>query len=131
MSQTPPPNPTTTATVEDGIKIREDPDLIPLEKETSINFTKGDERAQVFTAERGLTRRFLAHDLFDTDALLLKDGSRSDSLQDVDTSDTVVGVRGTIPIGCLKGQASARSADGHAPIVSNADAVGDAGGEAE
>ena len=122
----------TTAVLERELPtVREDPDLIPLEKETSINFTKDEDRAQVFTAERGLTRRFLAHDLFDTDALLLKDGSRSDYLQDVDTSDTVVGVRGTIPIGCLKVQASARSADGHAPIVSNADAVGDAGGEAE
>lgn len=107
--------------------VREDPALVPCEKETSINFTKSDDRADVFTSERGLTRRLLTHELFTTDTVLLKGGSRSDSLQEVDTSDTIVGVRGTIPIGCLKLRASARHANGHAPIVSNAG--GDAGGE--
>ena len=129
---TPPPNPTTTATVEDGIKIREDPDLIPLEKETSINFTKGDERAQVFTAERGLTRRLLTHELFHTDAVLLADGSTVDSVDSLHTNeDTIVGVRGTIPIGALKVKASTRAdKSGHARVVSDVSADV-AGGESE
>jgi hypothetical protein len=121
----------TTATVEDGLKVREDPDLIPLEKETSINFTKGDERADVFTAERGLTRRLLTHELFDTDAVLLKDGSTVDSVDSLHTNeDTIVGVRGTIPIGSLKVKATTRSdKSGHARVVSDVSAA--AGGESE
>lgn len=115
---------TTTATVADGLKVREDPDLIPLEKETSINFTKDEDRAQVFTAERGLTRRFLTHDLFDTDAVLLKDGSTVDSVDSLHRNeDTIVGVRGTIPIGCLKVKATARAdKSGHARVVSDVSA---------
>ena len=121
----------TTATVEDGLKVREDPDLIPLEKETSINFTKGDERADVFTAERGLTRRLLTHELFDTDAVLLKDGSTVDSVDSLHTNeDTIVGVRGTIPIGSLKVKATTRSdKSGHARVVSDVSAA--ARGESE
>jgi hypothetical protein len=110
--------------------VREDPDLTPLEKETSIHFSKGDDDADVFTAERGLTRRLLAHELFTVDTILLKDGSRSDSIQSLDASeDVVVGVQGTLPIGCLKVRASTRSHKyGHAPVVSTADTVADAGG---
>jgi hypothetical protein len=119
----------TTATVADGLKVREDPDLIPLEKETSINFTKGDERADVFTSERGLTRRLLTHELFDTDAVLLKDGSTVDSVDSLRTNeDTIVGVRGTIPIGALKVKATTRSdKSGHARVVSDVSSA--AGGE--
>jgi|APHM01.1.fsa_nt_gi hypothetical protein len=109
--------------------VREDPDLIPYEKETSINFTKGDDRADIFSAERGITRRLLGHDLFDIEAILLKDGSRANSIQSLDTSaDVVVGIRGTLPIDAVKLKADARSARGHASVVSNVAGDVDTGG---
>jgi hypothetical protein len=112
--------------------VREDPDLVPLEKETSINFTKGEDRADIFSAERGITRRLLGHDLFDIDAILLKDGSRANSIQSLDTSeDVVVGIRGTLPIDAVKLKSEARSARGHASVVSNVAGDIDAGGEGE
>mgnify|MGYP007020454544 CR=1 FL=1 len=112
--------------------VREDPDLVPMEKETTFRFAKDQDRAQVFTAERGLTRRLLTHELFHTDAVLLADGSTVDSVDSLHaTEDTIVGVRGTIPIGALKVKASTRAdKSGHARVVSDVSADV-AGGDAE
>jgi hypothetical protein len=57
--------------------VREDPDLVPMEKETTFRFAKDQDRADVFTSERGLTRRLLTFPPFDLRTVTLADGSRS------------------------------------------------------
>ena len=115
--------------------VREDPDLVPMEKETTFRFAKDQDRADVFTSERGLTRRLLTFPPFDLQTVTLADGSRVDCIQSIDASeDTIVGVRGWVPIGCLKLRTSTRSRGSHAQLVTHAsqrDPVVAPGGDAE
>ena len=100
--------------------VREDPDLTPAEKETALRFAKDEDRATVFTAEAGLTRRLLAHAEFAVEEVVLADGSHAPHVEALDASeDAVVGVRGTLPVGCLKVRASSRSPGGHARMVTH------------
>jgi len=96
--------------------VREHPDLTPAEKETTIRFAKGDERATVYTAEAGLTRRLLAHPHADVN-VLENGGTRPVDLSEVSGRD-IVGVRASVPVGALKLRVSSRSAPGHAEVVS-------------
>jgi hypothetical protein len=99
--------------------VREDPDLTPQEKETTIRFAKDEEHATVYTAEAGLTRRLLAHPNADVEEVnVLEDGAtRNVDPAEVSGRD-IVGVRASVPVGALKVRVSARSAPGHAEVVS-------------
>ena len=99
--------------------VAEDSDLTPSEKETSINFTKSEDRARVFTSERGLMRRLLQHPLFEVDHLVPESGAKVTDVQELDATDTqITGVKGTIPVGAVKLRTSTRSSSGHASVVS-------------
>jgi hypothetical protein len=110
--------------------VREDPGLTPQEKETTIRFAKDEERATVFTAEAGLTRRLLAHPETDTVGVVVADG---DARREVDTDDvrgrSVVACRVRLPVGALTVSLHARDAAGHAEVVT--DRALYAGGEGE
>jgi len=99
--------------------VREHPDLTPAEKETTIRFAKGDDRATVYTAEAGLTRRLLAHPNAEVEDVnvLENGGTRPVDLSEVSGRD-IVGVRASVPVGALKVRVSSRSAPGHAEVVS-------------
>lgn len=103
---------------------REDPRLTPPEKETTLRFARDESRVAIFTAERGIGRRLLAHPAASIDALIVIDGESARpaiALDELDTEDPrpVVGVRGELPIGALVVRREPRKDDSHAEIVTD------------
>jgi hypothetical protein len=99
--------------------VTEDSDLTPSEKETNIAFSKGGEKARVYSEEAGITRRLLQHDEFKIDVLRVNDGDtwgKRVPPEEFDGGD-ITGVRGYISVGVLKIQSNGRSENGHAPVV--------------
>jgi len=102
-------------------RVREDTDLTPEEKETSLGFTKRDEHARVYTAEAGLARRLLAHPKVRVVGVTVVgegDNRRELDVQEVD-DEAVVGVRCDVPVGALTIGMSVRSSGGHADVVTD------------
>jgi hypothetical protein len=99
--------------------VEADDRLHPAEKETSITFSWGDDRADVFTAEPALMRRVLAHPYRGDTSVVITDGDRRPTrTPEEHNGEPIVGVNTDLPAGALKIQAEPRSATGHAPIVS-------------
>ncbi|MFB6256296.1 MAG: hypothetical protein ABEH58_06150 [Haloplanus sp.] len=100
--------------------VREDPDLLPEEKETTLRFAKDQDTAAVYTAEAGLARRLLAHAAVNVEGLTVLE--EEEARREVDPDDwgggDIVGVRARLPVGALKVQRTPRSAGGHAQVVS-------------
>ena len=109
--------------------VREDPDLTPAEKEVSVLFTKESERAVVYAEVAGVTRRLLAHPLFEVDSLRVAgDGHHGACVApDEFGGGEVTGVRGTVPIGTLKVRAASRKSSQWADVV--ADPASHTGGD--
>lgn len=99
--------------------VREDSSLEPVEKETTIYFSKVDDRASVYTEEAGLTRRLLSHPHFDIDSLRVNtDGAMGVHIGPNDFSGgSVTGVDGTLPIESLVFQTSLRETPQHSAVV--------------
>lgn len=109
--------------------VEADPNRGTVAKETGITFSRPDDRAKVNTAEPSLMRRLLAHPEFELRSYETSsdNGSKADyknvsaetyEEQAHDARKPVYSVHGTIPIGCLKVSATARSSTGHAEVVS-------------
>lgn len=88
--------------------VSEDSRLTPPEKETIVQFTKDDDRINIFTQEGGLMYRLLNHPEF----------SVNDS-RCVERDGNVVGVDGTLPVECLTMKVGPRKDSGHSRIISN------------
>jgi hypothetical protein len=100
--------------------VREDPNLTPAEKETSIHFAKDEDLATVYTSEAGIARRLIAHPSGTIEGLTVLDGGvRADVSPDEVDGREIVGVRCRVPVAVLKVQVSGRSTDQHAPVVSD------------
>ena len=87
----------------------ENPDLYPEEKETSIWFSRRDERATIHSDERGIVRRLLSHPESEVDPKSIERGNDGE----------IYSFYGTIPISCLKMLSVPRETGGHASVVSN------------
>ena len=92
------------------------------ERETSIHFAYGDQIAEVYTAERTVAKHLLENGPFRADELtVLVD----DTLRYRDPSEhkgeTIVAVKGTLPIGALSVKSDPRIDDYHSSIVSTYD----------
>lgn len=101
--------------------VRENRELDPSEKETTIRFGKRDDVARVFTAEAGIARRVLAHPESDVAHMNVSDddgGTRRMELSEYD-GGPVVSVAADVPVGALQIKSSARKNDQHAAIVSH------------
>lgn len=96
--------------------IREDPDLKPEEKQFIVSGTKADDEVQVYTEIASMMRRLLAHPEFIRQDLRDLNGDRLSPEEY--HGEPVTGVRGRLPVGCLKVRASSRSTATHADIVS-------------
>ena len=96
--------------------VREDPVLEPEEKEFIVRGTKADDEMQVYTEIASLMRRLLTHPEFRLQDVRDLNGRRLSPEEY--TGETVTGVRGRIPVGCLKVGASSRSTSRHADVVS-------------
>lgn len=99
---------------------REDPELSPQEKETTIRFAKDEDRATVFTAEAGLGRRVVAHpeSTVEEVTVLADDSIRQRAPEEMVDGDEPVAVRCHLPVGALSVRASSRKNPQHAEVVS-------------
>jgi len=104
--------------------VREDPDLTPAEKEVSVTFTKERGCAVVYAEVAGVTRRLLAHPLFEAETLRVSGEGYHGARVVPDEFDggAITGVRGTIPIGTLKVRAASRKSSQWADVVAEAGA---------
>lgn len=96
--------------------VREDPALEPEEKECIIRSTKADDEMEVYTEIGSVMRRLLTHPEFIRQEIRDLNGNRLSPEEY--TGETVTGVGGRIPVGCLKVGASSRSTSHHADVVS-------------
>lgn len=98
--------------------VREDTDLQPVEKETTIRFAKDTDTIRVFTAEKGLMRRFLAHPASSIHTLTVRDGDARPALPpSLYDGEEIVGLDVTLPIGALLFRRDPRQSGQHAEIV--------------
>ena len=100
--------------------VKEDPDLLPEEKETTFTWAKDEDRAHVFTEEGSITRRLLRYPDFEIESLrVYTEDAPGKRLGGADYSDgRITGVWGTLPIGSLKILSRSRSDSTHCKIIS-------------
>lgn len=104
--------------------VTEDPNRLPMEKETGFLWAKDTDEVHVHTAEAGLMRRLLRHPEFTLRAVEMSAGGHSVHSVHVDNlpSDlgrrSVYSIEGTLPLGCLSVKSTPRVAGGHARVVS-------------
>ena len=96
-----------------------EPDVAPEEKETIFRFGKRDERAVVFSEQRGPVGRLLRHPEAEAESIILDDGSTVEDTEELGPNDTVVAYHGTVPIGALKVRLSARDTASAARVISD------------
>jgi hypothetical protein len=87
------------------LDVREDPDLEPIEKETTVRFSKNEDVLHIYSEEGSIVNRLLHHDEFDESHRRTVD-------------DAVVAVGGSLPISCLTIKAGTRSTENHSVVVS-------------
>lgn len=95
--------------------VREDPNLKPGEKQFTFSGTKADDDHQVYVEIAGMMRRLLVHpeftllDVRDLEGNRLTPGEYN--------GETITGIRGRMPVGCLKLRGSSRSTSNPAAII--------------
>ena len=107
--------------------VKDDPELQPIEKETSLSWARPDDHAQVYSEESGVVRRLLEHPEFITVELRVNtvDAWGRRLAPDEYSGGTVTGAKGYLPIGTLKVKGQSRSTSQHARVVSKAARRGD------
>lgn len=104
---------------------KENDKLASKEKETTIGWTKREDRVTVFTANSGFARKLLLHpefllDWYETtapDAVSLQVDAVEYAEHGHDRRKPVYAVRGTLPIGVLNIRKEARKSTGPAAII--------------
>lgn len=86
--------------------VREDPKLMPEEKEYHYYGSKIDGKVNVFSDIGSMMRDMIKHPEIDVEA-------------DREVDGNVVAVRGTMPIGLLKNMGQSRDSDNLSDIISN------------
>lgn len=107
--------------------IREDPDLIPEEKETIFRWTRDQSRVHTYTESTALMSSLLLHPTFEVVELRVSDDDRFGVRQLPSTYETgfVTGVEGWLDIGTLKILGSARNSERHSAVISDQVRVND------
>lgn len=100
-------------------------DLSPQEKETSLSFSKDQDRVRVTTREAGIMRRLLALDYTEVRWVIQEtsDGSvkidAEDLPEEFDGRRKLTSIHGFVPVGALKLSGSPRKSTSHAQVVSS------------
>lgn len=99
--------------------VRVDPDLTAGERETYFRTAQDRDHVDVFTAERGLMRRVLAHPESEVEFVNVKSGDVGGAKVPLSEYDggAVVGVKATLPVGCLGVSRDPRKSESHADII--------------
>lgn len=90
---------------EQRVVIREDPDLTQMEKETTVTWAKDQERVHIHSEMGSIVRWLLDHPDFEEAGRRLNNGE-------------IHAVRGTLPVGCLKLQATPRKSSRPSDVTS-------------
>lgn len=103
--------------------VTSDPDLSPVEKETSISFCNEDAHALVSTENATLIRDLLGYPYFEPTEFRVSDetrfGARMSPGEWQADGGPITGVKGRLSLGCLKFLASRRDEDWVSFIVSD------------
>ena len=105
-------------------KTRTDPDLAPMERETTIGWAADEDVARIHTEMPGLARRLLAHDGIDVTDLGVHDGDTvrtvafDEAVANGGVDGVVVRVKAALPVGYLSVKSSERSRTQPAAVVS-------------
>jgi hypothetical protein len=95
--------------------VEEDTALHSVEKETTMSFSKVDDRVSVYTEEAGLMRRLLRHPHFEIESLRGTNGQRI-APNDFEKGP-ITGVGGSLPITALVLQTSLRATSQHSAVI--------------
>lgn len=98
---------------------KDDPELTPQEKETTMRFARDEDAIDFFTAEAAIGRRFLAHpESTVEEVVVLEEGARrARDPRAVERDERIVSVRGRLPVGVLTIKRDPRSSGEHASII--------------
>lgn len=97
-----------------------DPNAVPAEKETTINFSNDGCKMRIFSANRSIMKDMTQHTDIQIDSLSCYHNERYETLSPTEhDGEDVVGIRATAPIGLLKLGSSPRSRDVPSQVVSN------------
>lgn len=96
--------------------VREDPNLMPEEKEYAFTGVKPNGEVQAYTEITGMMRRLLVYPAFIVQDVRDLQGNRL-ALNEYD-GQTITGVRGQLPVGTLKVQNSSRLTNSPTDIIS-------------
>lgn len=98
----------------------EDPRREPHEKETALHLDGAEDHFSVTSFKKSVYEKLLQHPEFDVECVNVvdEDGWQSsvESLNAVGESESVIGVVGMLPVGCLS-IGTARASDSHSGIV--------------
>ena len=112
--------------------VREDPDLLPEEKETTLQFANVDHSATLFSEQGGVVRRLLRHPLFDIGWIrVYEETAPNQTMSPVEyTSGAVTAVYGSFPVKAIKLMSRSRSDPAPCKIVSR-DPLAEISGEGD
>lgn len=105
-------------------KTRTDPDLSPIERETTIGWAADEDVARIHTEMPGLARRLLAHDGIDVTVLGVHDGDGirtvafDEAVANGGVDGAVVRVKARAPVGYLSIKTTERDRTQPAAVVS-------------
>jgi hypothetical protein len=100
---------------------KDDPELTPQEKETTLRFARDESEIHFFAAEAAIGRRFLAHpESTVEEVVVLEEGARrARDPREVERGARIVSVRGRLPVGALTIKRDPRSSGSHATIITS------------
>ena len=99
-------------------RVAEHPDLLPVEKESTVVWAADQSTARMHTDERSIARSLLLHPHVSIDTVVLHTGAAVEPAAAADTDAQVGSVIADVPVSLLKVRKSPRGSDLHGRIVS-------------
>jgi len=101
-------------------RVTEHPDLLPVEKQTTIGWVRDDDTARMHTDEGSIARTLLTHPHVRVDRVVLHTGVSVDVAAAAESGAAVGSIIVDLPVGLLKILKAPRRTHQHGQIVSRA-----------
>lgn len=101
-------------------RVTEHPDLLPVEKQTTIGWVRDDDTARMHTDEGSIARTLLTHPHVRVDRVVLHTGVSVDVAAAAESGAAVGSIIVDLPVGLLKILKAPRRTHQHGRIVSRA-----------
>jgi len=102
-------------------QVTEHPDLLPVEKESTIGWVRDDDTARMHTDEGSVARRLLLHPHVGIERVVLHTGVSVDVDAAVESGAAVGSIVADVPLALLKLRRTPRQSGHHSKIVSRWD----------